>query len=390
MCSSAVHRIEHGDGLQARPRLCCELAAGSAPTGPFTAVGLLRVSVQKTDPHSHRRDRRCAAHSDPAGRKVIDISCKSTIVAVMPKAVQFDSYGGVGVLEVRDVPRPVPEAGEVLVEVRAAGINPSEAVIRSGALAEQFPATFPSGQGSDLAGVVAELGSGVSDFAVGDEVIGFSMRRSSHAEYVTVPANQLTAKPSEVSWEVAGSLFVAGATAYAAVRAVRLEPGETVAIAGAAGGVGSIAVQLARRAGATVLGIAGPSNDAWLADHGAVPVNYGDDLPARLRAAAPSGHIDPLVDFFGGGYVAMAVEDLKVPRDRVDTITDFAAVERFGVLSVGGADAATAAVVAELADLVARGELEVPIAAVFALDDVRDAFREVELRHTRGKLVLRP
>jgi len=166
----------------------------------------------------------------------------------MPKAVQFDSYGGVDVLEVRDVPRPVPGPGEVLVEVRAAGINPSEAVLRSGALADQFPATFPSGQGSDLAGVVAELGSGADGFAVGDEVIGFSMRRSSHAEYVTVPANQLTAKPSEVSWEVAGSLFVAGATAYAAVRAVRLVAGETVAIAGAAGGVGSIAVQLARRA----------------------------------------------------------------------------------------------------------------------------------------------
>jgi NADPH:quinone reductase-like Zn-dependent oxidoreductase len=189
---------------------------------------------------------------------------------------------------------------------------------------------------------------------------------------------------------VAGSLFVAGATAYAAVWAVRLVPGETVAIAGAAGGVGSIAVQLARRAGATVLGIAGRSNDAWLADHGAVPVNYGDDLPARLRAAAQPGHIDAFLDFFGGGYVAMAVEDLKVPRDRVDTIADFAAVERFGVLSAGGADAATAAVVAELADLVALGELEVPIAGVFALDDVRDAFREVELRHTRGKLVLRP
>jgi NADPH:quinone reductase-like Zn-dependent oxidoreductase len=241
-----------------------------------------------------------------------------------------------------------------------------------------------------LAGVVAELGSGVSSFAVGDEVIGFSMRRSSHAEYVTVPVDQLTAKPSEVSWEVAGSLFVAGATAYAAVRAVRLVPGETVAIAGAAGGVGSIAVQLARRSGATVLGIAGPANDAWLADHGAVPVNYGDDLPARLRAAAPAGRIDAMLDFFGGGYVAMAVEDLNVPPERVDTIADFPAVERFGVQSAGGADAATAAVVAELADLVARGELEVPIAGVFALDDVRDAFREVELRHTRGKLVLRP
>jgi len=312
------------------------------------------------------------------------------VLALMTKAVQFDSYGGLDVLEVRDVPRPVPGAGEVLVEVRAAGINISEAVLRRGALHDLWPLTFPSGQGSDLAGVVAELGPGVSGFAVGDEVIGFSNRRSSHAEYVTVPADQLTPRPAAVPWEVAGSLFVAGATAYAAVRAVRLVPGDAVAIAGAAGGVGSIAVQLARRTGATVLGIAGPSNDAWLADHGAVPVNYGDDLPARLRAAAPSGRIDALLDFFGGGYVAMAVEDLGVPRDRVDTITDFDAVERFGVQSAGGADAATAAVVAELADLVAQGELEVPIAGVFGLDDVRDAYRELELRHTRGKLVLRP
>jgi NADPH:quinone reductase-like Zn-dependent oxidoreductase len=308
----------------------------------------------------------------------------------MSKAVQFDSYGGIDVLEVRDVPRPVPGTGEVLVQIKAAGINPSEGVIRSGALQHLFPATFPSGQGSDLAGVVAELGLGVSGFVVGDEVIGFSMRRSSHAEYATVPAIQLTPRPAMVPWEVAGSLFVAGVTAYAAVRAVRLVAAATVVIAGAAGGVGSIAIQLARRVGATVLGIAGPSNDVWLADHGAVPVNYGDNLPARLRAAAPSGHIDALLDFFGHGYVAMAVEDLKLPPDRIDTIADFEAAKRFGVQTAGGADAATAAVVAELADLVARGELEVPIAGVFALDDVREAYRQLELHHTRGKLVLRP
>jgi NADPH:quinone reductase-like Zn-dependent oxidoreductase len=311
-------------------------------------------------------------------------------VRFVSKAVQFDSYGGIDVLEVRDLPRPVPGHGEVLVQVRAAGINPSEGVIRSGALHHLFPATFPSGQGSDLAGVVAELGPGVTSFTVDDEVIGFSMRRSSQAEYVIVPANQLTPRPSKVPWEVAGSLFVAGVTAYAAVRAVHLLPGDTVVIAGAAGGVGSIAVQLARRAGATVLAVAGPSNDAWLTGHGAVPVNYGDNLPARLLAAAMSGHIDALLDFFGGGYVAMAIEDLRLPREKVDTIADFDAVKRFGVQSKGGADAATAAVVAELADLVARGELEVPIAGVFALDDVREAYRQLELRHTRGKLVLRP
>jgi NADPH:quinone reductase-like Zn-dependent oxidoreductase len=189
---------------------------------------------------------------------------------------------------------------------------------------------------------------------------------------------------------VAGSLFVAGATAYAAVRAVRLLPGDTVVIAGAAGGVGSIAVQLARREGAAILGVAGPSNDGWLVEHGVVPVNYGHDLVARLRSAAPAGHIDALLDLFGGGYVAMAVEDLQVPRDRVDTIADFDAVERFGVRSAGGADAAAAAVIAELADLVAKGELDVPIAGVFSLDRVRDAYRQLERRHTRGKLVLRP
>jgi NADPH:quinone reductase-like Zn-dependent oxidoreductase len=238
--------------------------------------------------------------------------------------------------------------------------------------------------------VVAELGPGVSSFAVGGEVIGFSRRRFSQAKYVAVPANQLTPRPATVPWEVAGSLFVAGGTAYAAVRAVRLAPGDTAAIAGAAGGVGSIAVQLAGRAGATVLGIAGPSNDVWLAGHGAIPVNYGGDLPARLRAAAPSGHVDALLDFFGGGYVAMAIEELSLPPDRVDTIADFDAVKRFGVQSAGGADAATAAVVAELAELAARGALEVPIAGVFALDKVREAYRQLELRHTRGKLVLRP
>ena len=308
----------------------------------------------------------------------------------MSKAVQFDSYGGIDVLQVREVPRPVPGPGEVLVEIKAAGINPSEAVIRSGALHHMFPATFPSGQGSDLAGVIAELGPAVSGFKVGDEVIGFSMRRSSHAEYVTVPANQLTPRPAKVPWNVAGSLFVAGVTAYAAVRSVQLAPGDTVVIAGASGGVGSIAVQLARRSGATVLGIAGPANDAWLAAHGVVPVNYGDSLPARLRATAKSGRIDALLDFFGGGYVAMAIEELKLPPDKVNTIADFEAVKRFGVQSKGGADAATATVVAELADLVARDELEVPIAGVFALEDVREAFRQVELRHTRGKLVLRP
>jgi NADPH:quinone reductase-like Zn-dependent oxidoreductase len=253
-----------------------------------------------------------------------------------------------------------------------------------------FPTTFPSGQGSDFAGVVTGTGSGVDEFSVGGEVIGFSEKRASHAEFVVVPAENLTAKPAALSWEVAGALYVAGTSAYAAVRAVDLAQDDVVAVAGAAGGVGSIAVQLAGLNGATVLGIAGPSNDEWLRAHGVFPVNYGDDLAKRLRAAAPDGRIDTFLDFFGGGYVELAVDELGVAPDRVNTIIDFAAAERFKVRTAGNADAANADVLAKLAALAADGRLEVPIAEVFALDDVADAFRTLEQRHTRGKLVLRP
>jgi NADPH:quinone reductase-like Zn-dependent oxidoreductase len=308
----------------------------------------------------------------------------------MSKAVQYDSYGGIEVLDVRDVAKPVPAAGEVLVEVKAAGINPGEAMVRQGFVHDRWPATFPSGQGSDFAGVVAETGPDVDTVTAGDDVIGFTDQRASQAEFVVVPAVQLTQKPDNVTWEAAGGLFVAGTTAYAAVRAVALKPGDTVAVAGAAGGVGTIAVQLAKRAGATVLGIAGPSNDEWLTAHGVVPVNYGDGLAKRLRAAAPDGQIDAFLDFFGGGYVELAVTELGIDPQRVDTIIDFPAIERFGVRGEGNADASDATVLAELGDLVAAGELEVPVAGVYPLDQAKEAYRTLEQRHTRGKIVLRP
>jgi NADPH:quinone reductase-like Zn-dependent oxidoreductase len=154
----------------------------------------------------------------------------------MVKAVRYDEFGGIDVLRVDEVERPVPRDGQVLVRVKAAGINPSEAVIRTGAVAELFPSTFPSGQGSDLAGVVEEVGAGVGGFSPGDEVIGFTNKRASQAELVLVEAGDLTRKPEKVSWEVAGGLFVAGATAWGAVHAVQPKEGETVVIAGAAGG----------------------------------------------------------------------------------------------------------------------------------------------------------
>lgn len=274
--------------------------------------------------------------------------------------------------------------------VRAAGINPGEAKIRTGVLHDRFPATFPSGQGSDLAGVVVETGSGTGGFAVGDEVFGFTNSRASHAELVAVPVTQLVAKPVGLSWEVAGGLFVAGSTAYAAVGSVGLKPGDVVVVAGASGGVGAIAVQLARLAGATVLGIAGAGNDEWLIGHGVIPVNYGDGLADRLRAAAPGGRLDAFLDFFGGGYVEFALTELDIALERIDTIIDFAAIERFGVQSIGNEEGATASVIAELAALIVEGKLEVPVAEVFPLSQVRQAFGLLELQHTRGKIVLVP
>lgn len=305
------------------------------------------------------------------------------------RAVRFERYGGVDELEVVQVPRPRAGAGRAVVTVVAAGINPGEAAIREGRLHERWPATFPSGQGSDLAGVVAEVAEDVTSVAAGDEVMGWTDERASHAEAVSVPADQLVPKPASLPWEVAGSLYVAGVTAWATVRAVGAKEGDTVAVSAAAGGVGSIAVQLARRAGATVVGIAGPGNGAWLTSVGVTPVTYGEGLADRLRAAAPGG-LDGFIDCFGGGYVDLAVE-LGVAPGRIDTIADWEAAGRQGTQAVGlAAVEEPAAVLTELAARVADGQLVVPIARTYPLDQVRDAYRELEQRHARGKIVLLP
>ncbi len=306
----------------------------------------------------------------------------------MPKAVRFTEYGGIDVLKVVDVERPSPGHGQVLVKVVTAGINPGETKIREGLLQDRWPATFPSGQGSDFAGTVEETGAGVDGFAPGDEVIGFTNRRASHAEYVLAEATELIHRPAGVPWEQAGALFVAGTTAYAAVRAVALAPGDTVVVSGAAGGVGSLAVQLARQAGATVIGLASEPNHAWLTAHGTIPVRYGDGVADRIRAAS-DGPVDAFVDTFGDGYIELALE-LGVRPDRIDTIIDFAGAEKHGTKAEGSAMAASAEVLGELAALADQGRLEIPIAKVYPLDDVRDAYRELERQHTRGKIVLKP
>jgi len=304
----------------------------------------------------------------------------------MARAVRFDHYGDRDVLYIADVEVPEPAPGEVLVEVRAASINPGETAIRTGALDAMFPATFPSGEGSDLAGVISAVGDGVSEFAAGDEVLGWSWRRSSHAEYVSVPVTQLIRKPPELSWEVAGSLYVVACTAYAAVRAVDPRAGEHVAVSAAAGGVGSVVVQLLGLKRVNVLAIASPANHDWLRAHGAVPIAYGVGLAERLTAAAPEG-IDAFIDLFGPEYLELAAE-LGVRRERIETIISREKAAELGAKVEGSGDASTPEVLSEMAGLVASGQIEIPIAATYPLEQVREAFAELEQRHTHGKIVL--
>jgi NADPH:quinone reductase-like Zn-dependent oxidoreductase len=304
----------------------------------------------------------------------------------MTRAVRFDQYGDVDVLRIEDVPQPQPAADQVLVEVVAAGINPGEISIRAGLLHERWPATFPSGEGTDFAGRVLQVGASVDGFAVGDEVVGWSDGRSSHAEHVVVTADHLTRKPLALDWVRAGGLFVAGVTAYAAVRAVQPTAGETVVVSGAAGGVGSLTVQLARNAGATVVGIAGEKNADWLRSVGVIPIAYGDDLGDRLRKLVPSG-IDAFIDTYGSGYVDLAVE-LGVDPARINTIIDYQAAQKAGAKAEGSSTASDAEILAYLADELAWGRVVMPVAAVYPLDAVKEAYTELADRHTRGKIVL--
>jgi NADPH:quinone reductase-like Zn-dependent oxidoreductase len=306
----------------------------------------------------------------------------------MVKAVRFHEYGGIDVLVVDEVELRPPAANEVVVGVRAAGINPGEAKIRQGLLHESFPATFPSGEGSDLAGTVVAVGDSVTQWSIGDDVLGWSWERSSHAEQVVVPADQLVAKPAAVSWEAAGSLYVVGCTAYAAVRAVDPKETDTVVVSAAAGGVGTIVVQLLRLRGARVLAIASDRHADWLQAHDATVINYGDGLEQRIRAAAPDG-VTAFIDLYGPEYVHLAV-DLGVRRDRINTIAAFQVAGELGVKAEGSGAATSTDVLAEMAELAATGKIEVPIAATYPLDQVREAFAELEQGHTLGKIVLIP
>jgi NADPH2:quinone reductase len=304
----------------------------------------------------------------------------------MPKAVQLSAYGGLNQLTIVEVAKPEAKSGEVVVRVVAAGTNPGEISIREGFLKDMYPKAFPFGQGSDFAGHVDSVGPGVTEFAPGDEVLGWSEDRSAQADYVAIGTGQLIAKPPALDWYRAGSLKVVASTAVAAVRAVSLQPGDTVAVSGAAGGVGSLAVQLAQRTGARVIGIASDESAPFLRSVGVEPIAYGEGLAERLRAAAPNG-LTAFIDLFGGGYVDLAVT-LGVAPERINTIIDFAGAQKVGAKTDGSGAANSREVLASVANAIAWGDIVMPLTAIYPFAMVHDAYAELARRKAHGKIVL--
>ncbi|HEX3804732.1 MAG TPA: NADP-dependent oxidoreductase [Solirubrobacteraceae bacterium] len=309
----------------------------------------------------------------------------------MPRAVRFEQYGGVEVLELAEVDPPDFGDGQLLIRVKAAGINPFEAKLRRGLMQADIPLSFPAAQGTDLAGVVEQIGPDVTDFALGDEILGTTSKRGSQAELAVVSQARVLPRPEALPWPVAGGLWTVGTTAYGAVSAVAPGPGDVVVVAGAAGGVGGLAAQLARQREATAIGVASERSHEWLRSRGVLPVAQGDGLAERLQstAAGAGGKLTALIDTVGQGYVALAIA-LGIAPERIDTIVDFEAGPRYGVQTEGGGSVSTVEVVEELVQLIVDGEVELPIARTFPLDQVRDAYTLLETGHPPGKIVLIP
>jgi NADPH:quinone reductase-like Zn-dependent oxidoreductase len=309
----------------------------------------------------------------------------------MPRAVRFEQYGGVDVLNVEDVDAPEPGEGQIVLRVKAAGINPFDAKLRSGMFQESIPVSFPALQGSDVAGVIEQVGGGVTDFAPGDEILGATAKRGGQGDLAVVHQSHAIARPAGLSWEVAGGLWTVATTAYAAVTAVEAATGDVLLVAGAAGAVGGLAAQLSRHRGATVIGVASEPSHAWLHARGITPLAYGEGFAERLEHTLDGlgRPLSALIDTAGQGYVELGIERGIAPQ-RINTLADYAAVGTYGVKNAGRSEADTAEVMAEVVELMLAGELELPIAASFPLERVRDAYALLENGHPPGKIVLIP
>ncbi len=300
------------------------------------------------------------------------------------KAVRFHEYGGPDVLHVDDVEAPHAGPGQVRVAVRAAGVNPIDWKIRSGAMAAFMPAELPRIPGSDAAGVVDEVGDGVTDVSVGDAVFGSAVGGAS-AEYAVL--DHYAAKPAGMTFAEAAGLPVAVETAVRGLDLLGLEAGQTLLINGAAGGVGTAAVQLARARGARVLGTASEANHDFLRELGAEPTTYGDGLAARVAELAPDG-VDLAFDVAGHGALPALIAATGSP-DRVVTIADFTGPEH-GVRVTSGSDGRSWQALGQAADLYEQGAFRLPVAETFAFAEAAEAHRRSEDGHVRGKLVLVP
>ncbi|MGK9148614.1 NADP-dependent oxidoreductase [Plantibacter flavus] len=303
----------------------------------------------------------------------------------MARYVRFDAFGGPEVFRLVEGDIPRPGHGEVRVRVIVAGLNPVDYKLAASpeALAS-YGRELPSGNGNDFAGVVDGVGTGVTGFATGDRVYG-GHRFFAQADFLTAPADILHHLPPGLTLEQAGALDIAGRAALASVAAVGVGPRDTVLVSAAAGGVGVLAAQLAKRAGAVVLGTAGDRNQEFLRGLGVIPVLYGDGLRGRVEAAAPAG-ITAVVDTHGRETLQLAV-DLGVAPERVNTIADRPFAAEHGFSGVGG-QAATLDQLAELGEWIGRGEIVLPIDSVWPMERVVDAYRHLIDGRIRGKVVL--
>jgi enoyl reductase len=301
----------------------------------------------------------------------------------MPIAIAFAQYGPPEVLQPYQLEAEPLGPGQVRIQVRAAGVQPFDCGFRAGKFAQWMQVRLPSRLGNEFAGVVDDVGPAVTGLVPGSEVLGWEPMRS-YAESLVVASDQMALKPASMSWEEAGGFSASGQTAHTAIEDLRVTAGETLLVHAAAGGVGSVAVQLAVALGATVIGTASEYNHAYLRSLGAVPVSYGEGLEDRVRALAPEG-VDAALDCIGGESLEVSVR-LIADRRRIGTVADQMNAGRLGVLSIGTRRSRD-----RLLDLLSRyeaGHLRVSVWKAFPLSEVAKAHHEVETGHVRGKVVL--
>ncbi|MFJ9694066.1 NADP-dependent oxidoreductase [Kitasatospora sp. NPDC101183] len=299
------------------------------------------------------------------------------------KAVVVPEFGGPEVLRIAALPDPEPGPGEVRVRVHAAGVQPVDLAVRAGYSPPGAVLALPAVLGNEFAGVVDRLGPGVEGWKAGDEVIGFRTL-TAQAELVVVDAGQLVAKPAAMPWEQAGALSASGQTAHTALGVLGVGPGDTLLVHGASGGVGTVAVQLARALGATVVATASERNHDYLRGLGAIPVAYGEGLAERVRAVAPQG-VDAALDAAGRGALEASL-GLVADRGRIGTLVDFEGAAEHGVHAVR--TDRTAERLGLLVGLWESGTLRLEIAEALPMEKAAEAHRLVGTGHVRGKVVL--